>query len=169
MSSFNNNQILHIAAECAVIAAITFYISIKYKQIQANFESLNNRIEEQAEIIQKHEVIIKQLSLTLNKIINNSGSVSAKKFVNRDVNIMKGETSFETKSKVRREPQSYAKSPPKTELPVRKKPIIEEISVEEELKKELEELNFKTEKGDEKGDENSDLKNKKEEEKRDEK
>ena len=181
MSSFNNNQILHIAAECAVIAAITFYVSIKYKQIQANLESLKNRIEEQSEIIQKHEAMIKQLSFALNKIINNPGDVrvkrGAKMGVERGVNIMGGEIPHQMKSEVRHDPQRHTNSPPKTELPTRKKPIIEEISVEEELKNELEELNLKTKKSDEKSDkksdeksdDNSDLKIKKEEEKSDEK
>ena len=112
MSSFNNNQILHIAAECAVIAAITFYVSIKYKQIQANLESLKNRIEEQSEIIQKHEAIIKQLSFTLNKIINNPGDVNETRGVKRGVNIMRDEISRKMKSEVRHDPQRHTNSPP---------------------------------------------------------
>ena len=159
MSSFNNNnQILHIAAECAVIAAVTFYMSIKYKQIRAKLESLNNRIEEQSEIIQKHEAMINQLSMTLNKIINPQNARPK-----------------QMKSKIFQQiPEISEKSPPKTELPKRNKPVIEEISIEEELKSELEELKQKTKK-DEKSDEGDgdgeikhDLKTKKKDEKSDE-
>ena len=105
MSSFNNNQVLHIAAECAVIAAITFYVSIKYKQIQATLESLNNRLEEQSEIIQKHEVMIKQLNLTLNQFINNSGNTYEKRNTQdaRRVPQMKSKTSQQI-------PKIFAKS-----------------------------------------------------------
>ena len=134
---------LHVAAECAVLAAITFYISIKYKQLQAKLESLNNRIEEQAEIIQKHEIMLKNFNEFL--------KVQTRRNPRKNTEIHRtyegvGLSKKEVKTK---------KSPPRVELPPRNEPKIEELSVEEELEEELKELNLKKEKKEEKENEKS--------------
>ena len=146
MSLFNNNQVLHVAAECAVLAAITFYISIKYKQLQAKLESLNNRIEEQAEIIQKHGVMIENV----HKLLNQKSSRNTPK--NKEIPRPYGRMG------VSKEKVNIKKSSPKVELPPRNEPKIEEVSVEEELEEELKELNLKTEKKEEKTEEKKDEK-----------
>ena len=160
MSTLNNKQIVHIAAECAVLAAITFYFSIKYKQIQARLTALNNRIEEQSELIQKNDAYIKNIIANLNLINSkfqretpDSSSKTIPSNSTKNSNIKK-QDDHENKETIIEEPLvQETNSDKKNELPLptRKAPIIEEISMEEELKNELEELEtIKTPEKDEK-------------------
>ena len=53
MSLFDNKQVIHIAAECAVIVVVTFYFSLKNRQLQAKVHTLSQRIKEQETIDSK--------------------------------------------------------------------------------------------------------------------
>lgn len=62
----DNKQIIHIASEIVVIIGITFYFSSKNRKLLEHIEDLSQRLEEQEDLIQKHEQIIKQLVQVVN-------------------------------------------------------------------------------------------------------
>ena len=59
-------DIIHIATEIVVLIGITFYFSSKNKKLLEHIEDLSKRIEEQEDIVQKHEKIIIQLVQNIN-------------------------------------------------------------------------------------------------------
>lgn len=63
---FENKQIIHIAIEVIIIAGIVFYFSSKNKKLLQHIENLSQRLEEQDELLQKHEKIINQLVIKIN-------------------------------------------------------------------------------------------------------
>ena len=69
-----NKQIIHIATEIVALMGIIFYFSSKNKKLLAHIEDLSQRLEEQEDLIQKHEKIIKQLV----QIVNKNGTVQPK-------------------------------------------------------------------------------------------
>lgn len=68
-----NKQIIHIVTEIIAAIVIIFYFSSKNKKLLGHIEDLSQRLEEQEDIIQKHELIIKQLV----HAINNRGPITA--------------------------------------------------------------------------------------------
>ena len=66
---FENKSILiHLAVESVIILTITFYFSQKNKKLMGHINDLIERIEEQDDIIQKHEQLINNLSNAINDI-----------------------------------------------------------------------------------------------------
>jgi hypothetical protein len=57
----NKPLMIHIVSEVAVIVGLTFYFNQKNKKLMAHIEDLSQRIEEQEDLLQKHEQIIKQI------------------------------------------------------------------------------------------------------------
>jgi hypothetical protein len=55
---FENKQLLHIASEVVVLSGIVFYISQTNKKLMSHIDELNQRLDEQEDIIKKHERII---------------------------------------------------------------------------------------------------------------
>lgn len=68
-----NKQIIHIVTEIITITVIIFYFSSKNKKLLGHIEDLSQRLEDQEDMIQKHELIIKQLV----QAINNRGPITA--------------------------------------------------------------------------------------------
>lgn len=66
-----NKQIIHIVSEIVILIGIVFYFSSKNNNLIAQIDDLSQRLEEQNELIQKHEQIIRQLVQS----INNRGPV----------------------------------------------------------------------------------------------
>lgn len=64
----NKSMLIHLAVESVVILAITFYFSQKNKKLMGHINDLIERIEEQEDIIQKHEQLINNLSNAINDI-----------------------------------------------------------------------------------------------------
>jgi len=56
-----NKQLIHIVSELVILLGITFYFSRKIKKLSSQIEDLALKIEEQDDIIQKHEQIIRSL------------------------------------------------------------------------------------------------------------
>ena len=54
-------HIIHMITEVVVILGVIFYFSSKNKKLLNHIENLSKRLEEQEDIIQKHEKIITQL------------------------------------------------------------------------------------------------------------
>lgn len=67
-------DIIHIATEIVVLIGITFYFSSKNKKLIDHIEDLSKRIEEQEDVVQKHEKIIMQLVQTINNQTNKNNS-----------------------------------------------------------------------------------------------
>jgi hypothetical protein len=61
-----NKQIIHIATEIVVMMGIIFYFSSKNKKLLEHIEDLSQRLEDQEDLIQKHEQIIRQLVQAVN-------------------------------------------------------------------------------------------------------
>ena len=57
----NKQQMFHIASEIVVLFGITFYFNQKNKKLLSHIEDLSQRVEDQEDIIQKHEQVIRKL------------------------------------------------------------------------------------------------------------
>ena len=64
----NKTMITHIAVESLIILGVTIYFSQKNKKLMGHINDLIHRIEEQEDIIQKHEQLINNLSNVINDI-----------------------------------------------------------------------------------------------------
>ena len=53
---------IHIASEIVVVIGITFYFNQKNKKLMGHIQDLSQRIEEQEDLLQKHDQIIKKLA-----------------------------------------------------------------------------------------------------------
>jgi hypothetical protein len=56
-----NKQMVHIAAEVIILIGITFYFSQKNRRLMGHIEDLTHRMEEQDDVIDKHEKILQRL------------------------------------------------------------------------------------------------------------
>jgi hypothetical protein len=56
-----NKQMIHIASEIVVIIGLTFYFNQKNKKLMSHIEDLSQRIEEQEDLLQKHEQVIRKM------------------------------------------------------------------------------------------------------------
>ena len=52
---------VHILSEVVVVVGLTFYFNQKNKKLMAHIEDLAQRVEEQEDLLQKHDQIIQQL------------------------------------------------------------------------------------------------------------
>ena len=64
----DNKQIIHIVSEIVIILGITFYFTQKNKKLMNHINDLTQRIEEQEDILQKHEQIITKLSSMIEEL-----------------------------------------------------------------------------------------------------
>ena len=56
-----NKQMIHIASEIVVLIGLTFYFNVKNKKLMGHIEDLSQRVEEQQDLLQKHEQVIRKL------------------------------------------------------------------------------------------------------------
>ena len=70
--NLENKQMLHIISEIIVLIGLTFYFNQKNKKLLNHIEDLAQRLEEQEELIQKHENIIIKLVSSVNELNGNS-------------------------------------------------------------------------------------------------
>lgn len=63
---FENKQIIHIATEIVILIGLTVYLNFKNKRLQSQIDDLLHRLEDQEDLIQKHEKIIMQLVHAVN-------------------------------------------------------------------------------------------------------
>jgi outer membrane biosynthesis protein TonB len=149
-----NKQIIHIVTEIIAIAVIIFYFSSKNKKLLGHIEDLSQRLEDQEDIIQKHEQIIKQLV----QAINNRGPITTvnipkppvkeKKITKKPIS--RPRVSFNDNEEVKENPNPKHK-PKQVEPVIEKVPekvlvqVTEESSddsddIDEEIAEELDEL-----------------------------
>jgi hypothetical protein len=57
----NKQQMVHIASEIVVLTGLTFYFNQKNKKLMGHIEDLSQRVEEQEDLLQKHEQVIRNL------------------------------------------------------------------------------------------------------------
>jgi hypothetical protein len=69
-----NKQMIHIVSEVVVLIGLTFYFNQKNKKLLNHIEDLAQRIEEQEDLLQKHENIIKKLVSSINELHANNPS-----------------------------------------------------------------------------------------------
>ena len=67
-----NKQMIHIVSEVVVLIGLTFYFNQKNKKLLNHIEDLAQRIEEQEDLLQKHETIIKKLVSSINELHANN-------------------------------------------------------------------------------------------------
>ncbi len=61
-----NKQMVHIASEVVVLLGLTFYFNQKNKKMMGHIEDLAQRLEDQEDLLQKHEQVIKNLVTFIN-------------------------------------------------------------------------------------------------------
>ena len=88
----NKTTLIHIASEIIIIIGISFYFSQKNKKLMGHINDLIQRIEDQEDIIQKHEQLINNLNNAINdinsKISNNKNlSIQPESNINMKNNI----------------------------------------------------------------------------------
>jgi hypothetical protein len=71
-----NKQMVHIASEVVVLIGLTFYFSQKNKKLMGHIEDFALRLEEQDDIIQKHEQLIQRLANAVQQLQQNQVTVS---------------------------------------------------------------------------------------------
>ena len=57
----DNKQMIHILSEVVVLVGLTFYFNQKNKKLMAHIEDLAQRMEEQEDLLQKHDQLLKQI------------------------------------------------------------------------------------------------------------
>lgn len=140
MPFFDNQQLIHIAAESFILVVILFYFSYQHKKLYAGLNICTKRIKEQEIILQTHDKIIKNHDMILMNIVqgkeknifNSSNNQTQKKPQK------KPQQKPQQKPPQKLSPQTSQKSPEKVELPREGKPVIEII--ETEIEAELNEL-----------------------------
>lgn len=149
-----NKQIIHIVTEIIAAIVIIFYFSSKNKKLLGHIEDLSQRLEEQEDIIQKHELIIKQLVHAINNRgpitavpkINNipKSPVKEKKIIKKPIS--RPRVSFNDNEEVKENPK-----PKQVERVIEKVPekVLEQVTeessddsddIDEEIAEELDEL-----------------------------
>ena len=66
LSGSNKQMMIHIASEITVVLCLSFYFNQKNKKLLAHIEDLAHRVEEQEDILQKHESLIRELVKQIN-------------------------------------------------------------------------------------------------------
>ena len=66
----NKQQLVHIASEVVVAIGLVFYFSQKNKKLMSHIEDLAQRLEEQEDIIQKHDQMIQRLAAMIQQQSN---------------------------------------------------------------------------------------------------
>jgi hypothetical protein len=82
----NKQQILHIVTEVIALIALTFYFSQKNKKMMSHIEDLSQRLEEQEEIIQKHDKIIEKLQAQLQAQLHSQQEAQVQKQFSYNLN-----------------------------------------------------------------------------------
>ena len=126
-----NKQIIHIASEIVAFASLIYYFNQKNKKLLSHIQDLSQKMEEQAELLQKHEEVITKMTVFINQ-----------QKINSSLNLSSETDSFNKKEQSKnrkKEPIKVVKSEPikvsfKEDLPKQNKITqrIEEISSESE-------------------------------------
>ena len=151
----NKQQLIHVASEIVVIIGVVFYFNQKHKKMLKHIEDLSQRLEEQEDLVQKHEEIIKKLVESVNSQMYYSQPTTEQNLVNtlqppivdQQVPIVKKVVQKVVSPPTPKVVQKVVSPPKKLVKPVIKQEVVVEELVEEveedldaELVSELEEL-----------------------------
>jgi len=62
-----NKQLIHVGTEIVALIGLTYYFYSKNKKLLENIENLSQRLDEQEDMVQKHEQVIMQLVQAVNR------------------------------------------------------------------------------------------------------
>jgi len=130
-------MLIHIVSEVMVLVGLTFYFTQKNKKLGDHIEDLAQRVEEQEDLLQKHEQIIKRLvdHITKQELqLQKQQSLGSRKLARHHPSPM-GIRSLEHKVVPRRETVAksrYKKQSPKTAQISFAEDTFQELVVEEE-------------------------------------
>lgn len=102
---YEKKEIIHIASEIIVIVGIVYYFNQKNKKLLTHIEDLVQRIEDQEDMLQKHEQIIKSLVENLNRMANSQHLNDQQK------QSIPNQKSSAPKNKIKQSPKTHTKSP----------------------------------------------------------
>lgn len=100
-SIIENKQLLHIGAEFVIIAGISYYFNNKNAKLLETIEVINLRLNQQEEMIQKQEMLIKKLMIKVEENQSQrSVSIDTKKTAKKQNVTDKKNVSFEEKTPI---------------------------------------------------------------------
>jgi hypothetical protein len=155
-----NKQMIHIASEIVALIGLTFYFNQKNKKLLGHIENLAQKIEEQEDLLQKHEHVIKKMLEFMNeKDTTNTHQILAKQLETTKIRKKPPAKEVHTKPPLKvptpSKPESTKVSFSDQILKTTKKPTVvveseessdsEESDLDAELAEELEELEIEEE------------------------
>ena len=132
-----NKQIIHIASEIVAFAGVIYYFNQKNKKLLSHIQDLSQKIEEQTELLQKHEEVIKKMTVFINQQkLNSSINLSSE----TDLFNKKEQSKNRKKEAIKVVKSEPIKVSFKEDIPKQNKIVqrIEEISSESESESESE-------------------------------
>jgi hypothetical protein len=95
-SIIENKQLVHIGAEIVILAGVSYYFSNKNSKLLESIEVMNLRLNQQEEMLQKQDMLIKKLMVKVEQNHTQSkSSVEPKKVIKKQ-----NAVSFEEKTPV---------------------------------------------------------------------
>jgi len=95
-SIIENKQLVHIGAEIVILAGVSYYFSNKNSKLLESIEVMNLRLNQQEEMLQKQDMLIKKLMVKVEQNQSPSrSSVEPKKVIKKQNTV-----SFEEKTPV---------------------------------------------------------------------
>jgi len=69
--SIGKQQIIHIVSEVVIITGISIYFQLKVRNLHSTIEKLENKIEQQDQVIQNHEQLLLRIMNNVDSMNNN--------------------------------------------------------------------------------------------------
>jgi hypothetical protein len=69
--SIGKQQIIHIVSEVVIITGISIYFQLKVRNLHSEIERLENKIEQQGQVIQNHEQLLLRIMNNVDSMNNN--------------------------------------------------------------------------------------------------
>ena len=109
-----NKQIIHIASEIVALVGLTFYFNQKNKKLLGHIENLAQKIEEQEDLLQKHEHIIKKMLEFMNEH-NQKNTIITPQILSTQVETTKRRNKTQPVKEVHTKPPLKVPTPSKSE------------------------------------------------------
>ena len=111
-----NKQLIHIASEIVALVGLTFYFNQKNKKLLGHIENLSQKIEEQEDLLQKHEHVIKKMVEFINDQ-NQKNTIITSPVLTKQVETTKTRKKQPPVKEVHTKPPLKVPTPSKTESP----------------------------------------------------
>ena len=159
-SIFQNARLIHIVGEVVILSAVVIYFHLQNQKLTSHIKEIVKKLEEQDELLKKHDVILQRLLTANVQSFQNPGRQQVPQFQEQPMRPQAPQ--FQERPQAPQTPQP-TRQQPKTEIKIKKvetKPValnldtsIKEVEVEveedeteneedldQEIAKELEEL-----------------------------